>query len=105
MSVLGTDTKAAVKEASENIKVMVVQPPENSTEEEEEEGRKNLRNRSTPSVEVQVAAPYDRCQAELFAVQNSPETYLQDPSQGWSKRYSPTRRSHHRSIDLIPLHG
>ena len=81
VSVLGTDTKAAVKEASENIKVMV-QPPSTLTVEEEGEGRKIQRTGSTPSVEVQAAAPYDRCQAELFAVQNSLETYLQDPSQG-----------------------
>lgn len=77
VSVLGTDTKAAVKEASDNIKVMV-----QVSTVEGGEGRNNQKNGSAPSMEVQVAAPYDRCQAEVFAVQNSPETYLQDPSQG-----------------------
>lgn len=80
VSVLGTDTKAAVQGAGENINKILVQSPQSSTQEGEE--RKNHKN-GVPSVVVDHAAtPYDRCQAELLAVQRNSETYLQDPSQG-----------------------
>lgn len=78
VSVLGSDTKAAVKEASDNINKILVQT--NSAEGEEE--RNNQKNGVPPVVEVHTATPYDRCQAELFAVQSSSDTYLQNPSQG-----------------------
>lgn len=77
VSVLGADTKAVVKGASDNINKMLVQPQPASTGGESEGNslKKNV-------VEQQAAAPYDRCQAELFAIQNSVETYLQNPPQG-----------------------
>ena len=86
MSVLGTDTKAVVKGASDNINKILVQSPSNSTDDEagesEEKKKKKKKRGSVPVVEVQETAPYDRSQAELFSIQNSSETYLQDPSQG-----------------------
>lgn len=80
VSVLGSDAKAAVKGASDNINKIL--EPSSSAEGEEE--RNNSKNEPPlPVVEVHTAAtPYDRCQAELFAVQSSSETYLQDPPQG-----------------------
>lgn len=78
VSVLGTDTKAAVKGASDNINKILVQSPSQGEEE-----RNNQKNGAPPPVVVaHTATPYDRCQAELFAVQSSSETYLQDPQQG-----------------------
>jgi hypothetical protein len=79
VSVLGSDTKAAVKGASDNINKILVQPPSTSAEGEEEEHH-NQRNSVPPPAAS--ATPYDRCQAELFAAQNSSDTYLHDPPQG-----------------------
>ena len=81
VSVLGSDTKAVVKGASDNINKIL--EPSTSTADGEEE-RNNSKNAAPlPVVGVHTAAtPYDRCQAELFAVQSSSETYLQDPPQG-----------------------
>ncbi len=86
VSVLGSDTKAVVQGASENINKILVQPSSSSSSASEsgEQDRNNQKNGGgQPVSEVRAAAtPYDRCQAELYAVQNSSETYLQDPSQG-----------------------
>lgn len=78
VSVLGSDTKAAVKGASNNINKIVVQSPSTSTEEEKDSSKKAV----VPVLKVEETAPYDRCQAELFSVQNNTDTYLQDPPHG-----------------------
>lgn len=78
VSVLGSDTKAAVKEASDNFN-KILGPPEDSASAmgvEEDTKKKN------GGAVVDVQAPYDRCQAELFSIQNSTDTYLQDPPNG-----------------------
>ena len=86
VSVVGSDAKAVVKGASENInKILVSSSP--SSEESSEDSRKN----DAVRVEVPPEAPYDRCQAELLTMQNSSETYLQDPAQG---SYCETKTSH-----------
>lgn len=91
VSVLGSDTKAVVQGASENINKILVQPSSSSSSASEsgEQDRNNQKNGGgQPVSEVRAAAtPYDRCQAELYAVQNSSETYLQDPSQGEENDY------------------
>ena len=79
VSVVGTDAKAVVKEASENINKILVSSSSPSSEEDGQDNHKN----DVVIVEVPTPeTPYDRCQAELFAVQSSSETYLQDPTQG-----------------------
>lgn len=77
VSVLGSDTKAAVKGASDNINKILIQSP--STSADEDDTNSSNKNEGVPVVEVQASAPYDRCRAELFAIQNNTETYLQDP--------------------------
>ncbi len=79
VSVVGTDAKAAVKGASENINKILASSPSPSSEEDSEDSHRN------DAVVVEAPppeTPYDRCQAELFTVQNSSQTYLQDPVQG-----------------------
>lgn len=79
VSVVGADAKAAVKGASENInKILVSSPSQSGESEESDDSLKNC----TVVVDPPPETPYDRCKAELFTVQNSSETYLQDPSQG-----------------------
>ena len=81
VSVLGSDTKAAVKGASDNINKILVSPED----EDEEAGYR--KNDIPPIVEpAPTATPYDRCQAELLALQKSSETFLQDPARGCKKR-------------------
>ena len=76
VSVIGSDTKAVVEGASANINKIIKQ----SSEDEEKSGTEAKKDSvSTPRV-VQPEAPYDRCQAELFSLQSSTETYLRDPS-------------------------
>ena len=77
VSVVGADAKAAVKGASENINKILV-PSSTTTEEESEDRKRN----DAVVVNVPPDTPYDRCQAELFTVKNSSETYLQDPVEG-----------------------
>ena len=84
VSVIGTDTKEAVKDASVNINKILLPSLTTTNSAEKPSGSEQK------VVEVEVQAPYDRCQAELFAVQNSSDTYLQDPlSQGTDSRTSP----------------
>lgn len=77
VSVIGTDTKAVVEGASANINKIITQTESSSDslETSDSETKKD----SVARV-VQPEAPYDRCQAELFSLQCSAETYLQDPS-------------------------
>ncbi len=81
VSVLGTDTKAAVEGASTNINKILNSPttsdPSNNPDENDQKGG------VPPIADVQAQAPYDRSRAELFSAQNNTETYLEDPrSQG-----------------------
>lgn len=77
MSVLGSDTKAVVEGASANFNKIIKQPLEDASTKE---GSTNGKKDSVGHV-VEPQAPYDRCQAELFALQTSTDTYLQDPSE------------------------
>lgn len=61
-----------VEEASANLNKIIKQPDDSSREERKKKG--HVRHVVEPQ------APYDRCQAELFALQTSADTYLQDPS-------------------------
>ena len=78
VSVVGADAKAAVKGASENINKILNSSSSQSSEEDSEDSHRN----GAVVVEAPPETPYDRCQAELFTIQNSSETYLQDPTQG-----------------------
>ena len=76
VTVLSSDTKAAVSGASANINKILGQPASSSQIDGSEgtlPGQKKGKTVEAPS------APYDRCQAQLFAVQNSKDTYLVDP--------------------------
>ena len=77
VTVLSSDTKSAVSGASANIKGILGQ---SNSSEQTDGGREG----SPATVQKKNAteapsAPYDRCQAQIFAVQNSKETYLVDP--------------------------
>ncbi len=74
VSVIGSDTKAAVEGASANINKII-----SSSDDLEGETNKSKEDRMDTRV-VQSEAPYDRCQAQLYTLQSSLETYLQDPS-------------------------
>ena len=76
VSVLGNDTKTAVEGASVNITKIL----HSSASPEESTDNNSKQQRVPPVVDVPAQAPYDRCQAELFAVQNNMDTYLQEPS-------------------------
>ena len=79
VTVVGSDTKAVVEEASANLNKIIIKHP--SDESSSEEGTKKV----LVGRVVEPQAPYDRCQAELFSLQCSADTYLQDPSdQGMS---------------------
>jgi len=77
VSVIGSDTKAAVEGASANINKIVKQSSEDDLENSGPESKKSS---VTIKRMVEPEAPYDRCQAELFSLQSSTETYLRDPS-------------------------
>ena len=74
VSVLGTDTKAAVSGASQNIKGLLT----DNKQTDKNDSPSSKPKTSQPTIEVP-SAPYDRSQAQLFAVQNSADTYLQEP--------------------------
>ena len=78
VTVLSSDTKAAVSGASANIKEILGHPDSNAEQAGVSEGSPSISQKKGGTVEAP-SAPYDRCQAQLFAVQNSKETYLMDP--------------------------
>lgn len=78
VTVLGSDTKAAVKGASDNINKILSTPLDE--EDGDQKDSNGQRTSASPLVEAETT-PYDRCQAELLAIQRNTETYLQDPSQ------------------------
>lgn len=78
VTVLSSDTKAAVSEASTNIKEILGNPVSSTGQTGGSEGSPSTTQKKGSAVEAP-SAPYDRCQAQLFAVQNSKETYLVDP--------------------------
>ena len=78
VTVLSSDTKAAVSGASTNIKEILGHPGSSAGQTGGSEGSPSTTQKKGSSVEAP-SAPYDRCQAQLFAVQNSKETYLVDP--------------------------
>ena len=82
VTVLSSDTKAAVSGASANINKILGQPP-SSNQTGSGEGSPSLAGQKKGSAVEAPSAPYDRCQAQLFAVQNSKDTYLVDPEGGY----------------------
>lgn len=78
VTVLSSDTKAAVSGASANINKILGQPALNS-QTDGSEGNPSLPGQKKGNTVEAPSAPYDRCQAQLFAVQNSKDTYLMDP--------------------------
>ena len=78
VTVLSSDTKAVVSGASANIKEILGQPDSGEQTDGNGEGSPSTSQKKGSTVEAP-SAPYDRCQAQLFAVQNSKETYLADP--------------------------
>ena len=76
VSVLGSDTKAVVEGASANLNKIIKQQSDDDGDEGVSDGKKKS---LTDMVEPH--APYNRCQAELFTLQSSSDTYLQDPSE------------------------
>ena len=84
VSVLGTDTKTAVSGAGRNIKGLM-----NDPEGEGNNGSSSSKPNTPPSTVEAPSAPYDRSQAQLFAVQNSVDTYLMDPKGVCVLRYKP----------------
>ena len=75
VSVLSTDTKCAVSGATANIKGALKTDLDKGSE------RSDVTVTSKPNSpsEVTSTAPYDRSKAQLFAIQTSSETYLNDP--------------------------
>lgn len=71
VSVIGNDTKAAVSGASQNIKGII--------EGKESTNTSSSTTKAAPRTIEPPSAPYDRSQAQLFAVQNSTDTYLKEP--------------------------
>lgn len=80
VTVLSSDTKAAVSGAGANIKDILGQPESGDKSDGAggSDGSPSTSQKKGGTVESP-SAPYDRCQAQLFAVQNSKETYLVDP--------------------------
>lgn len=76
VTVLSSDTKAAVSGASTNIKEILGHPE--SKQSDSSEGSPSITQKKGNTVEAP-SAPYDRCQAQLFAIQNNKDTYLVDP--------------------------
>lgn len=79
VTVLSSDTKAAVSGASANINKILGQPDSNGQGDGSNEGSPSLHGQKKGNTVEAPSAPYDRCQAQLFAVQNSKDTYLVDP--------------------------
>ena len=79
VTVLSSDTKAAVSGASANINKILGQPDDLSNQTDGNEGSPTLKGQKKGNKVEAPSAPYDRCQAQLFAVQNSKDTYLVDP--------------------------
>ena len=73
VNVLGKDTKVAVSGASQNVKSII------EGNEPAKNGSPTTRSKVSPPTMEPPSAPYDRSQAQLFAVQNSADTYLQEP--------------------------
>ena len=82
VTVLSSDTKAAVSGASANINKILGQPSSSEQTDGGEGSPTTAKQRKGNAVEAP-SAPYDRCQAQLFAVQNSKDTYLIDPEGGY----------------------
>lgn len=75
VTVLGSDTKTAVSGASRNIQGLLDTPEQGG-----KDGSSSSKSNTPPSsIDAPLAAPYDRPQAQLFAVQNSVDTYMTDP--------------------------
>lgn len=81
VTVLGTDTKKAVSGASANIKG-ILQQPDSSGKSTSSSEQSSSRAASSSIAKEIPAPPYDRCQSQLFALQNSTDTYLTDPNGG-----------------------
>ena len=79
VTVLSSDTKAAVSGASANINKILGQPPSSILKDGNGEGNPSLPGQKKGNTVEAPSVPYDRCQAQLFAVQNSKDTYLVDP--------------------------
>ena len=78
VTVLSSDTKSAVTGASANIKEILGQSKSSEQTAGGSGGGEGSPTTQKSTVEAP-SAPYDRCQAQIFAVQNSKETYLVDP--------------------------
>lgn len=73
---LSSDTKNAVSGATANIKGVLQQT---DTKEVNKKVDVGLSSKPKSQSDVTSTAPYDRCKAQLFAIQSSSETYLSDP--------------------------
>ena len=79
VTVLSSDTKSAVTGASTNIKEILGQSKSSEQGAGGSGGGEGSATTTQKSSVEAPSAPYDRCQAQIFAVQNSKETYLVDP--------------------------
>lgn len=86
VTVLSSDTKAAVSGASANINKILGQPA-SSSQTGGSEGSPSLSGQKKGNTVEAPLAPYDRCQAQLFAVQNSKDTYLVDPEGSYTPHF------------------
>ena len=86
VTVLSSDTKAAVSGASANINKILGQPA-SSNQTGGSGGSPSLSGQKKGNTVEAPSAPYDRCQAQLFAVQNSKDTYLVDPEGSYIPHY------------------